>query len=164
LHVLPTERRNSMMRRFGAYGVLLLAGSLMFASGSAGADPQPTILGPEQGAKLVAAEEVAFEGNRVSGVIVNRGADPIRNVRLVIDHVYSWPNEYRPGPQSPSEAEDYVVEGEIPAGGQKAFSTTFRRPSPPATGGSFETRVYVVSFTQILPPRPAAVASPPSMP
>jgi len=151
-----------MMRRFGAYGVLLLAGSLTFATGTAVAGSQPTILEPDQGAKLVTVEEVALEGNHVSGVIINRGADPIRNVRLLIDHVYSWPNEYRPGAQSPSEAEDYVVEGEIPAGGQKAFSATIRRPSPPESGGKFVTKAYVVSFTEIMPPQPAPVASPPS--
>jgi len=144
--------------------VLLLAGSLTFAAGTALAGSRPTILEADQGAKLVTVEEVAFEGNHVSGVIVNRGADPIRNVRLLIDHVYSWPNEYRPGAQSPSEAEEYVVEGEIPAGGQKAFSATFRRPSPPESesGGKFVTKAYVVSFTEIMPPQPAPVASPPS--
>jgi hypothetical protein len=142
--------------------VLLLAGSLTFATGIAVAGSQPTILEPDQGAKLVTVEEVAFEGNHVSGVIVNRGADPIRNVRLLIDHVYSWPNEYRPGPQSPSAAQDYVVEGEIPPGGQEAFSTTSRRPIPPASGGKFVTKVHVVGFTEIMPPQPAPVASPPS--
>jgi hypothetical protein len=139
---------------------LLLAGILAFASGAAVARSQPVIFEPEQSGEVVVLEEVAFEGDRVSGVIVNRHPHPVRNVRLVIGHLYRWPNEFQPGEESPNRAETLVVKEQIPAGGRTRFSTTFQRPMPPGPGGDFVTKVHIVGFTEVFPPQPRSVASP----
>jgi hypothetical protein len=137
-----------------------LAGILAFAGGATVGRSQPVILEPEQAGEVVMLEGVAFEGDRVSGVIVNRQPHPVRNVRLVIGHVYRWPSEFRPGEESPNQAETLVVEEEIPAGGRKEFSKAFRRPTPPKPGGDFVTNAFIVGFTEVFPPQPRSVAVP----
>jgi hypothetical protein len=152
--------RSVMARRFAICGVLALAGVLTLQALAAPARSQPDILGSEQVEGFVTVEEVALQGERVSGVIVNRRSRPLRDVRLLISHVYLWPSEVRPGQESPNEAETIVVEEEIPVGGRKAFSTTFPRPSPPEPGGDFVTNVYIAGFTEVVPPQTPSVRSP----
>ena len=73
-----------MAKRFAICGVLALAGVLAFQTLAALARSEPVILGSEQIEEFVTVEEVAFQGERVSGVIVNRRSRPLRNVRLMI--------------------------------------------------------------------------------
>jgi hypothetical protein len=144
-----------MARALATLAGPLLACVLALQGGPAAAaasTPEPAILKPAEVGAVVGVEDLSSQGNRVSGAIVNRSPHPIRDVRLVIGEVYSWPNEYRPGQESPNRAETLVVGEEIPPGGRVPFSTTLNRPTPPKTGGSFATKAYVVGFSEVLPP------------
>lgn len=150
------------------YTTLLLAGILALGARAAFASPAPviteppTILDASKAKESVTVEDIHLEGDHLSGVIVNREPHPLRSVRLVIGEVYRWPNEYRPGGKSPNRAKTVVVEQEVPAGGRVSFSTTFPQATPPGPGGDFTTQVYVMGFTEVLPPNLPSVASPAS--
>jgi hypothetical protein len=139
--------------------VLLLALVAMGTAEASGA-AEPVVLEPEEASKFVTVDEIALEEGRVTGVIVNRRPHPLRDVRLVVENVYRWPSEFRPGEESPNQAEIILVEEEIPAGSRTPFSATLRRPSSPEVGGHFVTQVHILGFSEVLVPGTPSVASP----
>jgi len=107
----------------------------------------------------VVVEDVRGGPDAVSGVIVNRGRDPVRNVRLVISHVWLWDNEFHPGNDDLSRVEKYMVPDEIPPGRQVPFTVRPSAPLPEASGGHFMPDVSVASFDEIHYPSPTAGTS-----
>ena len=73
-----------MTKGFAICGVLALAGVLTLQALASPARSQPEILESEQIEGFVSVEEVVFQRERVSGVIVNRRSRPLRDVRLLI--------------------------------------------------------------------------------
>ena len=106
---------------------------------------------PEDPSGQVAVRDVRTVGDSVSGVLVNRARDPVRNVRLAVSHVWLWDNEMHPGEDSYSRAEYYVVPDEIPPGGQVPFTARPSSPLHEGPGGSFMTEVRVSSFDVMVP-------------
>jgi hypothetical protein len=97
----------------------------------------------------VAVQDVRIAGDTVSGVVVNRSPHPVRDVRLAVSHIWLWDNETRPGDDQYSRADHYTVPGEIPPGGQVAFTARPSAPLAEGTGGRFMTRVQVTSVVMI---------------
>lgn len=104
----------------------------------------------------VVVEDVRGGPDAVSGVVVNRGRDPVRNVRLVISHIWLWDNELHPGIDDLSRVERYTVPDEIPPGRQVPFTVRPSAPLPEASGGHFMPDVTVASFDEIYYPSPTA--------
>src|SRR5262245_19868902 len=107
----------------------------------------------------VAIRDVRVAGDTVSGVVVNRSPNPVRDVRLVVSHDWLWDNEFHPGDDEYSRADHYIVRDEIPPGGEVPFTI---RPTTPLTegrGGHFMTSVAIASVAEIVkgnPPAPTA--------
>jgi hypothetical protein len=111
---------------------------------------QDAVLSPAGAEQSVAAAEIGAEGGQVSGQIENRTGHEVRAVRLLIQQVYRWPNEFQPGGENPSRAASVRVEGPIAPGATLRFSHDL---GPlPELPGTFETRVDVMGFEEILPP------------
>lgn len=129
---------------FTVGGVL---GALMWSEAAlAGPD---TVLSVQEAAQTVAVRNVMVQDNAVSGEIVNMSTRQLREVQLLIRHVWHWKNEFRPGQNPPAMAEFYTVEEEVSPGGTARF--TYRSPSqlPSRSDGHFDTEVSVAGFTAI---------------
>lgn len=90
-------------------------------------------------------------GGAMTGVVTNSGSRAVRDVRLLIRHVWLWKNERNPGPRSanPGRSAYYVVDGEIPPNGEIRFRYAPSPPLPSRTDGSFMTTAEVVSLTEV---------------
>ena len=98
----------------------------------------------------VELRDVRTAGDTVSGSVVNRSPNPVRDVRLVVSHVWVWDNEFHPGNDDYSRADYYVVPDEIPPGANVPFTI---RPSNPLTeehGGRYLTNVAVSSVVELV--------------
>lgn len=91
--------------------------------------------------------DVFMRNGTLHGQIVNKSDVPLKDVRLLVRHIWLWDNEYRPGRDTYSDAEYLPVEGIIEPGGSVEFSYT---PVLPARqGGHFETKIIVGEFTEL---------------
>jgi len=108
-----------------------------------------SVLPPPEASKMVAVRNTTFQDNTVSGELLNLSSHRVREVELLMRHIWHWNNEFRPGANAPGAADYYTVKTEIPSGATERF--TFRVPSPlPArSDGYFETVVTVAGFTEI---------------
>jgi len=107
----------------------------------------------------VAIRDVRVVGDTVSGVVVNRSPNPVRDVRLVVSHDWLWDNEFHPGNDEYSRADYYIVRDEIAPGGQVPFTIRPSTPLPEGRGGHFMTNVAIASVAEIVKgPAPAPTA------
>jgi hypothetical protein len=106
----------------------------------------------------------------MSGVVVNRSGNPLRDVKLSLRYEWRWNREMRPGDDPPG-LDSYYTIPQIPAGGQVPFEYRPDSALPARSDGQFVPDADVVSVTEILigtaavppPGQPATRAeSPPS--
>jgi hypothetical protein len=86
----------------------------------------------------------------MTGVLSNGGARPVRDVRLLVRHTWLWKNERHPGPptDNPGRSSYYMVDGEVPPGGDLRFRYVPSPPLPVRTDGSFATTAEIVGFVE----------------
>jgi hypothetical protein len=124
-------------------GSVALAASLTLAgvTRAAAVEPQSEV------DAVVSVDGVRAEGCVIEATLHNRGSRELRDVRLLVECVYHWPDERHPGDESPGRAWTHVVPGPIPPGA----SETLRSAPPgvaPTAPGAFEPRVRVLGFTE----------------
>ena len=105
----------------------------------------------EQATQSVAVRNVTSQHGVVSGEIVNYSPRTLRDVELLVRHVWHWKNEFRPGNDNPGVASYYAVVEEIPPGGSVPFTYTQLSPLPSRADGQFETMVSVAGLTEVIP-------------
>ncbi len=105
----------------------------------------------EQVIQTVAVRNVTSQDGVVSGEIVNHTSKLLRDVELLVRHVWHWKNEFRPGSDNPGMASYYTVVKEIPPGGSVPFTYTQLSPQPSRADGQFETMVSVAGLTEVIP-------------
>lgn len=91
----------------------------------------------------------------ITGTLKNSGPTVAQDVRLLIHHAWLWNDEKNPGPPSenPARSNYYVVDGQIPPGGDLKFRYV---PSPPLTqrsDGRFRTTAEIVGVTEATIPK-----------
>jgi hypothetical protein len=97
---------------------------------------------------VVGIEGVRAEGDAIAATLENRGARELRDVRLLVQWVYDWPDEFHPGDASLGRAWVHVVPGPIAPGGREPF--VFHPPGGlPSGPGRFEARAQVLGFTEV---------------
>jgi|GEM_PF-4782775 len=97
---------------------------------------------------VVEVVDVRASGDAIEATLVNRGARDLHDVRLLFEWLYHWPDEYRPGDESPGRAWTHVAAGPIEPGTRQ----TVRSAPPgglPLAPGAFEPRVQVLGFREI---------------
>jgi hypothetical protein len=99
---------------------------------------------------LIAVTDVSRRGNVVTGILVNRGSDELRNVRLLVDIAFLWANEFSPGDDSPGRAVVLTVPGPIAPNARLAFELTPNPPLPERTDGRYaDPKVHVMGYTHV---------------
>lgn len=104
-----------------------------------------------QASKDVKVQNVALQGDTVSGVVSNTGRHPVRDVQMQITYVWLWNNERHPGTDNPGRTDFYTSPGEIPTGGSQPFTYRPSTPLPHRTDGHFAPSVNVTGFTEVVP-------------
>jgi hypothetical protein len=90
---------------------------------------------------------VRAEDGAILFALTNRGANPVHDVRLLVDYVYHWPTETRPGDDSPGRSWPHVVAGPIAAGASETIRFVPDGGLPTAPG-TFEPKVKVLGFKE----------------
>jgi len=101
------------------------------------------------GQDVVVRNVQGHDDGTVSGTLVNQSGKRLRDVRLVIRHLWLWNDEVHPGTDDYSRADYYTVPSEISPGGQVEF--TYRPATSLQEGrrGHFETDVRVASVVEV---------------
>jgi hypothetical protein len=107
------------------------------------------IVSPDRLAQDVEVRDVHARDGTVSGTIMNRSPARVRDVRLVIRHLWLWNDEFHPGTDDPSRADYFTVPDEIPPGGRVDFTYRPASPLPEGRAGRFETDVRVASVVEV---------------
>jgi len=92
--------------------------------------------------------EIGADGS-VRGTLVSQSSNVIRDVKLLVNHVWHWKDEKHPGDDSPGRSTYYHITGDVPALGTLPFSYT---PSPPLLqrdDGTFVTTVDISTYTEV---------------
>jgi len=134
---------------------MLLRSLVLLLALAAPATPlRADVLTPSSADAAIELKDVVANGGAVSGAIENHGPRPVKDIQLLIQHRYVWPNEYKPGAANPGRAEKITMGDEIPPGGRATFSHDSGPLESPDPKGRFETSVTVLSFVEVLPPQP----------
>jgi hypothetical protein len=121
---------------------------LPLLAGWLAAAPAAAVDAPEQVDAVVEVSGVRAGPDGIEAILTNRGASELRDVRLLIDYVYHWPDETRPGDESPGKAWPHVVPGPIPPGASERIRFAPPGGLPSAAGGRFEPRIEVLGFVE----------------
>jgi len=92
---------------------------------------------------------VEMRDNVMTGEIVNHSSHRVRDVELLIRHIWHWNNEFRAGANPPGAADYYTVTAEIPSGATELITYRVLSLLPARSDGYFETVVTVAGFTEI---------------
>src|SRR5215467_6811585 len=127
--------------------VSLLFGLVLWAKPSVAQN----VASQSQAGSVVTIENVATQGDTVSGVIRNKSPNTVRDAQLFIRYTFLWKNEFHPGKDSPSAVFFPTVSGDIPPGGSLPFNFTPSPPLPNRSDGRFERpSVSIGGFTQVI--------------
>jgi len=127
---------------------LVIGFALVLASASASAQ---TVVAAKQSSESIEIRNLTFHDSVVSGEIVNRTRREVRNVELLIRHIWRWKNEFQPGSDELGTASYYTVERTIPVGAATPFTYRQGATLTVRTDGKYETVVSVAGFTEIVP-------------
>ena len=109
------------------------------------------VLTHEQAARVVVIKDLTLQGESISATLFNQSANTVRDIQLLIRHVWLWKNEFRPGSDDPSKAFYHTLASEIPPGGSVPFTYKPSPSLPDRSDGTFQTTVSVAGFTEIIP-------------
>ena len=126
------------------------------AARAAGEIAGERIVSPDRLREIADVRDVTLaDDGTVSGLVVNRSGQVLRDVRLLINYEWLWKNEFRPGTDSPGRADYYTLPQEIPPGGSVRFTYRPEEPLSRRSDGRFETSVHVAGLTEF-PTQPTA--------
>ena len=112
------------------------------------AEEQP--MSAKDAAMMVTVNDLAVHDGKITGTVVNKSANPMEDVRVLIRQAWLWQKESRPGARSPGRTLTYTVKERIPPGGSVKF-TADAPPLPAAKGGSFKTYAEIAGFSELVP-------------
>jgi hypothetical protein len=133
------------------YRGIVVGIALLIMSSQPALTAADTVGSAGEATQSVAVRNVTSQNGVVSGEIVNHSPRTLRDVELLVRHVWHWKNEFRPGDDNPGMASYYTVVEEIPPGGSVPFTYRQLSPLPSRGNGSFETMVSVAGFTEVIP-------------
>jgi hypothetical protein len=131
-------------------GFLLSIVPVAARSASAASDVSEVIVSPERMERYVVVRDVSLhDDGTVSGVAVNTSNRPLRDVRLLVRHIFLWKKERHPGRDDPSRATYFMLPQELPPGGQVPFTARPESSLPKRADGRFDSAVQVASVTEM---------------
>lgn len=102
-------------------------------------------------AKILILENVKITDGAVSGEVVNRSHNIVRDVQLLIRHLWLWDRETKPGANDPSTAIYYNLGKDIAPGSRLPFTYRPTTPLAKIPGGDFETTVVIAGLAEVIP-------------
>ena len=100
--------------------------------------------------KIAIIEKLTVRDGVVSGEVVNRSANRLRDVQLFVRYTWLWDDEMKPGKVDPGTSTFYTLTQEIVPKGRLPFTFTPSPPLPRIAGGHFETSVTIAGFAQVI--------------
>ncbi len=98
----------------------------------------------------VRLDEVDFsDSGTVSGVVVNKTAAVLRDVRLLVRYDWRWRNERSPGENSPARSAYFTITTDVPALGTLPFRFSPNPPLPIRADGHYAPSIEVARYTQV---------------
>lgn len=142
-------RHRDSTRRSKTAALRALALALALAAGVPAAAGVHLVGGPSE--VPIAVEVTESTPEWVSFQLTNLSERPVRDMAVVISHVFRWDDEFRPGADNPSRAATYEVP--VPLAPQETQQVTFALAPPlaPRDDGRFEVGVSVLRWTAVLP-------------
>ena len=128
---------------------VMLAGLQLAAAAELTEDQEPAAVGAAPRVPIELDEVEFGSGGTVSGVLINRSASVLRDVRLLVRYDWQWENEREPGEDSPARSTYVTVQGDIPALGTRPFRFAPASPLPARSDGRFSPSVEVARYTQV---------------
>ncbi|HVO94615.1 MAG TPA: hypothetical protein VMT22_17330 [Terriglobales bacterium] len=105
----------------------------------------------EEVAKILSLENETATDDGVSAEVVNRSRNVVRDVQLLIRHIWLWDRETKPGANDPSTSTYYALGKDIPPGGRISLNYKPTTPLPRMAGGHFITTVSIAGFAEVIP-------------
>lgn len=136
------------MMRWKVFALALPLAAFLTAGGAALAAESPREVVATKLAK-VGLEETVNPNGDVTGIVINKSDETMRDVKLLIRHTWHWKNEYRPGENNPGRAEYVTIDREIAPGERASFHYEPQPPLPERRDGHFETSASVVGYTAV---------------
>jgi hypothetical protein len=96
----------------------------------------------EEAARILEIENATVTDSAVSGDVVNRSRNTVRDVQLLIRHIWLW--------DDPSTSAYYKLEKDIPPGSRVPFTYQPAIPLPKMAGGHFVTTVAIGGFAELI--------------
>ena len=100
--------------------------------------------------KIAIIEKLTVRDGVVSGEVVNRSANRLRDVQLFVRYTWLWDDEMKPGKVDPGTSTFYTLTQEIVPKGRLPFTFTPSPPLPRIAAGHFETSVTIAGFAQVI--------------
>lgn len=100
--------------------------------------------------RVAVVDKLAVRAGVVSGEVLNKSPNLLRDVQLFVRYTWLWEDEKKPGKADPSTSTFYVLPKEIPAGGRLSFTFSPSPPLPKVAGGQFETTVAIAAFAEVI--------------
>jgi len=95
----------------------------------------------EEAERILEIENATVTDSAVSGEVVNRSRNTVRDVQLLIRHIWLW--------DDPSTSAYYKLEKDIPPGSRVPFTYQPAIPLPKMAGGHFVTTVAIGGFAEL---------------
>ena len=132
---------------FAAIAVFF-AGLIMLATAQvAGAQ---AIKSKEKSQRVAVIEKLMVKEGVVSGELLNKSANLLRDVQLFIRYTWLWDDEMKPGKTDPGTSVFYTLPKEIPPRGRLSFTFKPEPTLPRIAGGHFETTATVAAFSEVI--------------
>jgi hypothetical protein len=107
----------------------------------------------KEATSVVALRNVKEKGDVISGEVVNKSSNTIRNITLLIQYHWLWKNEYKPGSNPPGRAAYIDLKKDLLPGESTSFTYEPKPPLPNRMDGHFVHEVSVAGFSTVIPPR-----------
>lgn len=104
----------------------------------------------DEAAKILTLENLSVTDGKVTGDAVNRSPNTLRDVQILIRHIWLWDRETKPGTNDPSTSTYYSLGKDIPRSGRVPFTYAPATPLAKMPGGHFETTVTVAAYTEVI--------------
>lgn len=98
----------------------------------------------------VQVTSTTFDGTNVSGTLINRGNDEVRDIRLLVDIAFLWNDETKPGDANPGRAVVFTVAGPLPAQGRLNFDLHPEPPLEDRTDGRYQPKARVIGYQTVI--------------
>jgi hypothetical protein len=100
----------------------------------------------------VVAKVIESTPNIVSFQLTNQSTHPVRDVEVLVAHVFRWENEFAPGQENPSRAATYEVPVSLSPHETTRVTYALAPPLALREDGHFDVEVEVLRWTAVLPP------------